>query len=105
MDAVELRGSFAVPADHLCLAGHFPGDPIVPAVLLLDLGCALLGGLRPDLGALREVRSVKFVHPVRPEEAVEAVFTAGGVPGSFRFSCSTAAGLAVQGQLLFEAGQ
>jgi 3-hydroxymyristoyl/3-hydroxydecanoyl-(acyl carrier protein) dehydratase len=25
-----------IPADHSCLPGHFPGRPIVPAVLLLD---------------------------------------------------------------------
>src|ERR1700757_1069835 len=99
----ELSGGFSVPADHPCLAGHFPGDPIVPAVLLLDLGCALLTQLRPELGPLREVRAVKFMLPVRPGEPVQAVFTPGGAPGSLRFSCATAAGVAVQGQLLFGA--
>lgn len=99
----ELHGSFTVPADHPCLAGHFPGDPIVPAVLLLDLSCALLGQLRPELGPLHEVRMVKFMLPVRPGETVQAVFTPGGAPGSLRFSCATATGVAVQGQLLFGA--
>jgi 3-hydroxymyristoyl/3-hydroxydecanoyl-(acyl carrier protein) dehydratase len=99
----ELHGTFSVPAGHPCLAGHFPGAPIVPAVLLLDLACALLRGQRPDLGPLREVRSVKFMLPVRPAEVVEAVFTPAGAPGSFRFTCATAAGQAVQGQLLFGA--
>jgi 3-hydroxymyristoyl/3-hydroxydecanoyl-(acyl carrier protein) dehydratase len=100
-DHSELHGSFVVAADHPCLAGHFPGDPIVPAVLLLDLSCALLEQLRPELGPLREVRSVKFMQPVRPGEAVETVFTPGAAPGTLRFTCSTAAGVAVQGQMLF----
>lgn len=103
MDAAGLAGSFTVAADHPCLAGHFPGDPIVPAVLLLELSCAVLQRLRPGLGPLREVRMVKFMQPVRPGEGVEVVFSPGGAPGSFRFSCAVAAGVAVQGQLLFGA--
>lgn len=101
-EAIALQGQFTVPADHPCLPGHFPGDPIVPAVVLLDLSCAVLRGLRPELGALREVRTVKFMQPVRPGEAVQVTFNESA-PGSLRFSCSTAAGVAVQGQMLFGA--
>lgn len=103
MEAAGTSGTFTVPADHPCLAGHFPGDPIVPAVLLLELSSAVLRQLRPELGPLREVRTVKFMQPVRPGEPVEVAFSPGGVPGSLRFSCTTAAGMAVQGQLLFGA--
>ncbi len=101
-DATTLQGQFIVPADHPCLPGHFPGDPIVPAVLLLDLSCAVLRGLRPELGPLREVRTVKFMQPVRPGEPVQVTFNQTA-PGSLRFSCATAAGVAVQGQMLFGA--
>ncbi len=100
--ADTLEGSFAVPADHPCLPGHFPGDPIVPAVLLLELSCAVLRDLRPELGPLREIRMVKFTRPVRPDEPVRVSFSAG--PGGvLRFSCATAAGVAAQGQMLFGA--
>jgi 3-hydroxymyristoyl/3-hydroxydecanoyl-(acyl carrier protein) dehydratase len=96
----DLIGGFTVPADHPCLPGHFPNDPIVPAVLLLELSCAVLRGLRPDLGPLREVKTVKFTQPVRPGEPVRVTFTASA-GGSFRFSCATAAGVAAQGQMRF----
>ncbi len=102
MSGAVLEGRFNVPADHPCLAGHFPGAPIVPAVLMLDLSCAVLRQLRPELGPLREVKSVKFMRPVRPDEAVRVSFSESA-PGALRFSCSTAAGVAAQGQMLFGA--
>lgn len=98
-----IEGEFTVPSDHPCLAGHFPGAPIAPAVLLLDLGCAVLRRLRPELGPLREVRSVKFMRPVRPGELVRVSFTPAGAAGSLRFTYSIAAGVAAQGQMLFGA--
>jgi 3-hydroxyacyl-[acyl-carrier-protein] dehydratase len=51
------------PLDHPCYAGHFPGRPIVPGVLLLDLVVAALG-----LGAPRALDSVKFHRALAPGE-------------------------------------
>mgnify|MGYP000479908685 CR=1 FL=1 len=101
--SAALQAGFAVAADHPCLAGHFPSRPIAPAVLLLDLGCAQLRRLRPELGALLQVRSAKFMQPVLPQQAVQALFEAGSQPGLWRMSLSTAAGVAVQAQLVFAA--
>ena len=58
-----------VPADHPALAGHFPGQPVVPAVILLD---AVLEEIRRR-GAfvLRSIPAAKFLHPVMPEEHIE----------------------------------
>jgi len=100
----EVAGEFTVAPDHPCLPGHFPGEAIVPAVLLLDLSCAVLQQARPDLGALREVKAAKFTHPVRPGEVVRVSFASTAVPATLRFSCETAAGLVAQGQMVF-AGQ
>ena len=59
---------FVVPADHPSLAGHFPGQPVVPAVVLLD---AVLAAIRTrgDL-VLRSIPMVKFLQPVLPDERV-----------------------------------
>ncbi|MFT8472436.1 AMP-binding protein [Acetobacter persici] len=63
-NAEEEIGTFTVPHDHPCLAGHFPGQPVVPGVLLLEAACALLNepGFECDM--------VKFLHPVLPEQPV-----------------------------------
>lgn len=57
-----------IPADHPALPGHFPGDPVVPGVLLLDAAWARIRERRP--GSIASLPSVKFLSPVRPGEAV-----------------------------------
>jgi 3-hydroxyacyl-[acyl-carrier-protein] dehydratase len=55
-----------VPADHPCFAGHFPGNPVVPAVVLLEqveqaLALAVARGVR-----IARLPSVKFLRPLGP---------------------------------------
>jgi acyl-CoA synthetase (AMP-forming)/AMP-acid ligase II len=62
-----LTAEQAMPAGHPVLAGHFPGRPIVPGVVLLQWVEALLAEHRL---ALRECLSVKFHAPLAPAERV-----------------------------------
>ena len=55
-----------IPADHPAFAGHFPGTPILPGVVLLDEALFAIqsaGGVAS--GACR-IASAKFFHPVGP---------------------------------------
>lgn len=57
-------------ADHPAFAGHFPGRPIVPGVLLLDAAVhALAEALGPE-AARCQVSAAKFLSPVGPDETV-----------------------------------
>ena len=56
---IEKRGMIA--ADHPALPGHFPGDPIVPGVVLLDEVLSALPGRM-------NIPSAKFHAPLRPAE-------------------------------------
>ena len=61
--------TFTIPATHPSLTGHFPGNPIVPGVLVLD---EVLSGSEQVLGAALRVAGipqVKFVNVLRPEQA------------------------------------
>ena len=56
--------------NHPALAGHFPGNPIVPGVLILD---EVLQAARQWRGRLRltKVVSVKFISTLKPGETFD----------------------------------
>jgi acyl-coenzyme A synthetase/AMP-(fatty) acid ligase/3-hydroxymyristoyl/3-hydroxydecanoyl-(acyl carrier protein) dehydratase len=75
---------FKVAASHPSLPGHFPGQPIVPGVLILD---RVMQQLSAQSG--REAVSlprVKFSSPLLPEEAARVQFTSRDGAVSFRVS-------------------
>ena len=57
-----------IPADHPALAGHFPGRPIVPGVVLLNaaLDCAQMHfGSDLRIGGIDQA---KFITPLLPNQ-------------------------------------
>lgn len=81
LDAVSLDGELAhgqrrIRGDEFFLQGHFPGNPVVPGVILCEIlaqsACVLLGqeaqGKTPLFSGMDKVR---FKHPVRPGDLVE----------------------------------
>lgn len=59
---------FSIPFDHPSLAGHFPGRPIVPGVLLLDRVLALIEAREGIAPAALRLPQVKFLRPLLPGE-------------------------------------
>lgn len=82
LDEVEQMGDMAtghytVSGDEFFLNGHFPGNPIVPGVILCEIlaqsACVLMndalsGGQIPVYTGLDKV---KFRNPVRPGDTIE----------------------------------
>ena len=66
-----------IAASHPALPGHFPGNPVVPGVVLLDrVAAAIERTWRVRIGALAQV---KFLRPLLPEEEAElTLVNAGG---------------------------
>jgi 3-hydroxymyristoyl/3-hydroxydecanoyl-(acyl carrier protein) dehydratase len=58
--------TFQIDASHPSLPGHFPGNPIVPGVVLLDRVAAEVE--RHLKSRLRKLPQVKFMRALKPEE-------------------------------------
>jgi 3-hydroxymyristoyl/3-hydroxydecanoyl-(acyl carrier protein) dehydratase len=66
---MQKRIPLHIQPDHPAFAGHFPGTPIVPGVVLLD---EILHALSVDTGLVATdwlISSVKFMSPLNPGES------------------------------------
>jgi 3-hydroxyacyl-[acyl-carrier-protein] dehydratase len=73
-----------IAADHPAYAGHFPGQPILPGVVLLDEALHALAAQQGGQDAGWQLKSVKFHSPVQPGEPL--TLHAVELPaGGFRF--------------------
>lgn len=75
-----------VRADHPALPGHFPGNPIVPGVVLLTKVLSLARTKVVTGACVTALSGVKFLAYVRPDESVKVVFSPVR-PGIIRFEC------------------
>ena len=85
----ELRARFRVSSAHPVLAGHFPGAPLVPGVLLLQAVCLACERAYDLPFAIEEATEVRFFKPVLPDTAVQlSARVCGQVPLEVEGECS-----------------
>ena len=92
--------SLRIPADHPSFAGHFPGRPLLPGVVLLAevLEAALAEpALAAMIGRTPRIASAKFQSPVPPGSELRLQFRADG--HRVRFEVWRDDKLAASGQL------
>jgi 3-hydroxymyristoyl/3-hydroxydecanoyl-(acyl carrier protein) dehydratase len=85
--ALTITGSFTIPVDHPALPGHFPGNPVVPGVVVLANVIRILesAGLPP--ASMRSVRHVKFIEPLLPGQKALITVAADDAALSFGVTC------------------
>lgn len=65
----EHSETLCIAPTHPSLPGHFPGQPVVPGVVLLDRVAACLE--QQGFGSLKCLGTVKFRAPLLPGQAAE----------------------------------
>lgn len=95
--AGEAEWEFVLPGGFAGFAGHFPGNPVLPAIAQfmmarLAAGDALPDGPRPL--RLASVKRAKFTAPVGPGQAVRVACSVAGEDGAW----AARASLRVEGE-------
>lgn len=92
MDALEFV--WIVPRNHLAFDGHFPGQPILPGVVLLDQVIQLAQQAVQHSVDAWEIGYAKFLSTVGPGEVLHFSVQPGS-RGGMSFRVVTAAGVNV----------
>ena len=99
-------GHYTVRGDEFFLQGHFPGNPIVPGVILCEIlaqsACVLMRDAMGEgkLPVYTGLNNVKFRSPVKPGDRVETRCHIKRAKHPFYFSEGT---LSVEGRLCVSA--
>lgn len=89
-----------IPATHPSLPGHFPGNPVVPGVVLLEEILTAISSWRPE-SRIQGFHTVKFLRPISPG----LLFTIAlrmPAPERISFVCSTDGVMLNTGMVILE---
>jgi 3-hydroxymyristoyl/3-hydroxydecanoyl-(acyl carrier protein) dehydratase len=95
--AADLVETVRIASAHPALPGHFPGNPIVAGVVLLDRVAAALE--RAGDGRLARIGAVKFLAPLLPDEDAVLCIERAGTRVRFRIDRGEVAILRGEGEL------
>jgi len=95
--------TFTIPASHPSLEGHFPNNPVVPGVVILDEIFSIVKNLKPEL-TIATIPMVKFTQPLLAEQIV-TVEIIEKADDAISFTCSHNDKKLVTGQLNLKSKQ
>lgn len=98
-----MKHFFTIQITHPSLKGHFPNNPIVPGVVILDEVINFIKTLKPEY-TVCAIPMVKFTHPLLPEQQVSVEIKEKNNT-SISFNCFHNEIKLVTGQLILKSSQ
>lgn len=89
-----------IGADHPSLAGHFPGHPVVPGVVMLGEIMSAIRETAQEHIEFVGMPSAKFMSPLNPGEPLTIKLDQQG-DGAMEFTCTTGSRLIASGCLRY----
>lgn len=97
---MESERTITIDADHPSLAGHFPGHPVVPGVVMLgEIMMAIRDMVKKPIEFVG-MPSAKFLSPLNPGEPLTIRMDEQG-EGTMAFTCTTGDRLIASGCLQY----
>ena len=81
--APTVTANFTIPSNHAALPGHFPGNPVVPGVVVLEHVIRVLEASGVPLPQLRKLKQIKFIEPLLPDQEATVTAEVGDAALSF----------------------
>jgi 3-hydroxyacyl-[acyl-carrier-protein] dehydratase len=98
MREARVATALAVARDHPAYAGHFPGNPILPGVVILAEALAAIARATSVPVERWEVASTKFLEPVTPGTSLTLTHQRLD-GGAIRFEVRSPTGVVASGSL------
>ncbi|MEQ1635331.1 MAG: hypothetical protein ABL903_01490 [Methylococcales bacterium] len=96
----EISHAYTIAASHPCFAGHFPNNPIVPGVVILDYARDLLQHWQPHC-RIKSITQAKFLQPLHPGQTFHITLKQGP-EDTIKFACTCDGLRMVTGAFLIE---
>ena len=101
-DAGAVTGRYCFPDSFAGFAGHFPGHPILPAIVEILTVVSLVSQHSGQRQRLIAVEDAKFLHPVSPDQELLVRCRQRTVKGKLLYDAQLAVGETTTATLLIE---
>ncbi|MDR2735164.1 MAG: hypothetical protein LBC99_11145 [Spirochaetota bacterium] len=70
-------GRFVLPENFPAFSGHFPGQPVLPAVAQIMMAAHVIASGDGGKRALLEIKKAKFAAVIQPGDTIDVIITSG----------------------------
>jgi len=96
----KISRHYCIDSTHPSLVGHFPNNPIIPGVVILDYVRNLLQEWQPR-SRITSLPQVKFLKPLHPEQPFTIQLSQAS-PSLIKFECENALEKLVTGTFIIQ---